>query len=156
MKNESRIPDKDFLEILKAYLDTHFPTTQDAADHYQISRQYLSNITRGQKPPNKQMLKEMGYNRFKVAKYQKIDEPESLAIEESDFVEHIEAYMEARFESYPKAAEHYNMSRQYMSNIVNGDKPPNKQILKDMGYARSKDVYYERIGDDQSESDQAA
>lgn len=142
MKNVKRIPEENFLEIQNAYFEAHFPSAKDAADHYGISRQYISYITNGDKPANKEMLKDMGYSRFKIAMYEKIDEENPVIIEEDDFVEHVVAFMDARFESYPKAADHYNMSRQYMSNIVNGDKPPNKKILSDMGYRRYKEAFY--------------
>ena len=156
MTTQKRIPEEQFKDILNAYLDTKFPSAKDAADHYGISRQYISYITQGQKPANKAMLKEMGYKRFKVAMYQRVDDPSAEIIEEDAFVEHVIAFMDARFESYPKAAEYYGMSRQYMSNILNGDKPANKKILEDMGFRRWKEAFYLPVDQEQGSTEEKA
>lgn len=156
MSTQKRIPEDKFHEILMAYMETHFPTAKDAADHFNISRQYISYIMQGQKPANKDMLEAMGYRRFKVAMYQRISEDNAPVIEEDQFVEHIVAFMDARFESYPKAADHYGMSRQYMSNILNGDKPPNKMILEEMGYRRWKEAFYLPVDKDAQTSEEKA
>lgn len=157
MTDQQPIPENQFQDMLNAFLETRFPSAKEAAEHYGISRQYISYITKGQKPANKDMLSEMGYKRFKVAFYQRIDDPNAEIIEENDFVSHVVAYMDAHFESYPKAGKHYDMSRQYMSNIVNGDKPPNKAILDDMGFRRWKEAFYIPVDkDSKAPGEQAA
>lgn len=66
-------------------------------------------------------------------------------IPEQEFLQRLDAFIKANFGSASKAADHYGISRQYMSVVMKGRSVPSQRILEDMGYARRKVVVYDLI-----------
>ena len=44
--------------------------------------------------------------------------------------------------SYKAAAEHYKVSRQFVSAVINCHKQPTEQMLKDLGYEKQRRLVY--------------
>lgn len=68
-------------------------------------------------------------------------------ISEQEFIDSLNAFVGTNFKTGSAAAEHYGVSRQYMSAVMKGKHPPNERILKDMGYTRRKVIVYEQVED---------
>ena len=63
---------KDEITIqIRWYIRRNFLSLKDAAKHYGWSAAYLSGIQCGEKPPNKKLLSDMGYE--KVDRYLKVN-----------------------------------------------------------------------------------
>lgn len=69
------------------------------------------------------------------------------SIAEQEFLQRLKTFIAAKFGSQSKAADHYGMSRQFMSLILKGKSATPPSILEDIGYARSKVVVYDLIED---------
>jgi len=60
--------DQDLNKTLRIYIERHFDKKKDAAEHWGVSGSYLSMILSSAKPPTKEILDELGYERIKMYK----------------------------------------------------------------------------------------
>ena len=61
--------DQDLIKTLRMYIERHFDKKKDAAEHWGVSGNYLSMILSSTKPPTKEILDELGYERVKMYKF---------------------------------------------------------------------------------------
>lgn len=59
------VEENEFLADLRAFIARHYVTQSAAAKHWKVSRSYLSSVVKGNTPPNKKILDEVGYDRSK-------------------------------------------------------------------------------------------
>lgn len=61
----------DIAREFRIYLAANFDYRHEAADHFGCSHQFISNVARGKKGPNKAMLEAMGVKKEKQIVYKK-------------------------------------------------------------------------------------
>lgn len=54
---------KEIKDVIKEHLFRSYATHKDAAEKWDITRQYLSKIVNGHAPPTKVILDEIGYEK---------------------------------------------------------------------------------------------
>ena len=56
---------KDISKQFRVYLAEHFEFQTDAAEHFDVTPQFISAVARGRKDPTRQMLEAMGVNKVR-------------------------------------------------------------------------------------------
>ena len=68
-----------------------------------------------------------------------------MHITEDEFLAELRAHVARKYVTRSAAAEAWGLSKAYACAVVAGTKPPNQNILDDVGYSRTKTVGYEKV-----------